>query len=239
MAVRCIKDTWVFFRLGGIITTLSILLGFEIIYFQKNKINYLVYAYFLAALAANYAMIFIEYNPERTFFMSGIFLIITLLCLIKEVLEKIKRRYIVMAVMAVVIPFFLPSFISGIKSIAKGYVLSEAREHYILSQKRKGVLDIQVKTPIPADDFHSGLKDGLDVLPQVDVNNIGYIEYITHNSSKAVYYGIHSLQGIMVEDKNWGNWKDWKKILKDSWKRRHSDYLTKDDWFLMIYDDWQ
>jgi hypothetical protein len=230
---RLFNATSAFFKYGGIIATLLILLGIEIIHFRKKKLNYFICTYFLAALAGTYTMIFYTFIPGRSFFMPCVFLVITLLYLIQQISAKIERRYIIGAIIIVTIPLFIPSFISGTNSIVKSYLLSTAREHYILSEKKKGILAVQVKTPVPVEDSHSGLHDGIDVLSITERETKEYVQ----NSSKAVYYGIHSLDGITVEEDREGK-KGLKDIFADYWKRRKSDHLTKDDLFLMIYNNW-
>jgi hypothetical protein len=212
--------TRVFLRYGGLITILAVLLGVELVCFRKKKIPVSAYLYFLALIFSVYSMVLSSYFTERTFMMPGVFLIITLLSLICKLLPEIKRRYIVL-VLAVLLVEFVPSFYYGTKSIVSCYLLSQARDRYIQTEKEKGNLEIKVKTPIRVTDRHSGLYDGQDFF-----SSRLHPDFLHQNSAKNVWYDAE-ISGIKM-----------KSTLKDYFERIKREHLTLGDLLDEIYKDW-
>jgi len=199
-----------------------ILLAIELKYFRKTQAAKTAYGFFIAALASVAAMIIPGSFGGRSAFMTQVFLIITLLSLIIQVKQIISRRYVVMAGLAFIMAF-IPSFYAGSREIVKGFLFAQAREYYILSEKEKGNLAIKIKTPIPISDPHNGMYDGFDIL-----DDPADPEYVTHNSAKATWYGIDSLDGITTQ-------------RHASVKSAVLKLLKKqklDDAFIKIYEDW-
>jgi hypothetical protein len=215
-----IKDSLLF----GII----ILLAIELLYFKKEHIAKTTYGYFIAALGSVAAMISPGFYGGRSTFFTQIFLIITLLSLVIQMKQLIPKRYFTMAGIAILL-CFLPSFYAGSKEIVRGFLLAEARERYILLEKQNGNLAVKVKTPIPISDPHSGMYGGFDIMD--DSYPAEYV--VPHNSAKAAWYGIESLDGIPT-CKMSGLQASIKKIMN----RRNSDGLNINDMFTIIYEDW-
>ena len=208
---------------------LIILLALELLIFRKKRIGKPVYGYFIAAFGSLVAMVLPGFYGGRAIFIVQLFLIITMLSLIVQLKgEIVTRRYIVITG-AVILLLFLPSFYKGGESIVYSYLYAEARERYILTEKQKGNMEISVKTPIPINNSHSGLYDAIDVLPY-DPSNV---EYITHNSAKAVWYGIKSLDGIPTD----ANTSLFPSIEKYFWTRKR-DGLNFDDLYKIVYENW-
>jgi len=145
---------------------------------------------------------------------------------------------------------FMPSFFAGTKSIVSGFIYSSAREHYILTEKQNGNLRVKVKTPVPVADPHSGMYGGADVF-----NDPQDKQYITHNSAKAAWYGLESLDGVVrardtgiiwVSLKEWlSKGKDEERIenailvsLKEYLSGNKSKTLSYDDLLTLIYEHW-
>jgi len=202
-----------------------ILLAIELIYFRKEQVAKTAYGFFLAALASVAVMIIPGEFGGRSAFITQIFLIMTLLSLIIQIKQIISHRYVAAAGLAFILAF-IPSFYAGSREIVKGFLLAQAREHYILSEKQKGNLAIKVKTPIPISDLHSGMYGAVDIL-----NNPADREYVTHNSAKATWYGIESLDGNNEQI-------NIKRSIKKYLNRRKTEKLSINDLFAMIYEGW-
>ena len=212
----------------ALLLAVIILLAIELIYFGKKQITKTTYGFFLAALASVAAMIMPGYFHGRAVFITQIFLIITLLSLVIQIKQIIPRRYVV-AVGVILMIIFLPSFYAGSTEIVKGFLMVQARERYILSEKQKGNLRIKVKSPIPVSDTHSGIYGNIDILD--DPADPGYI---TFNGAKVVWYGIESLDGIPASEET-----GIKISIKEFLNRRKTEKLNIDDLFTMIYEGWK
>ena len=199
-----------------------IFLAIELIYFKKMQITKTAYGFFLAALVSVAAMIIPGYFHGRAIFITQIFLIITLLSLVIQIKQIIPRRYVV-AVGTIIMVVFIPSFFHGSIEIAKGFIIIQAREHYILSEKRKGNFAIKVKTPIPVSDPHSGMYDGVDILDDAP-----------SRTARVTWYGIESLDGIPASEET-----GIKISIKEFLNRRKTEKLSIDDLFTMIYEGWK
>jgi len=167
------------------------ILAIELIRFRKTPVAKTTYGYFIAASGSVAAMISPGYYGGRSAFITQVFLLIALLSLVIQIKQIIPRRCAT-AVITMLILAFISSFYAGSEDIIQGSLYAEARERYILSEKQRGNLAIKVKTPIPASNTHSGMYDGFDVLD----DSVSNREYIAHNSAKAAWYGIESLDGI-------------------------------------------
>jgi len=204
-----------------------IFLAIELKYFRKTQAAKTAYGFFIAALASVAAMIIPGSFGGRSAFMTQVFLIITLLSLVIQVKQIISRRYVVMAGLAFIMAF-IPSFYAGSYEITKSFLLIQARERYILSEKQKGNLAIKVNMFIPVYDPHTIMIGRCDVL-----DDPADPEYVTLNSVKAAWYGIESLDGIPNNEQT-----DIKISIKKFLDRRKSEKLSIDDLFTMIYEGW-
>jgi len=200
----------------------------ELIYFRKMKIAKTTYGFLLTALASVVAMIIPGNFGGRSAFITQIFLIITLLSLVIQIKQIIPVKIVVVAV-AIFALVFIPSFCMGSIEIVKGFLIAQAREQYILSEKQKGNLRIKVKTPIPVSDPHSGMYEAIDVL-----DDPAEVEYVVHNSAKVTWYGIESLDGIRPLKEQ----PKMKATIQKYLNRRKPEKLIADDFFTMIYEDW-
>jgi hypothetical protein len=221
-----IKFFWQFLLTDGFLCTLVVILGVEHAVHKKRKIPIAAYGYFTVALASAAAMVIPGYFGDRSCFFTQLLLIITGLSLVGEIARYVPKRYMLWSFMLVFL-VFLRSFYNGTKSIVKSWLLSSAREYYILTEKAKGSMNIQVKAPIPVEDPHSGLYGGIDVLTDPDDR-----QYRLHNGAKATWYGIQTLDGIRTEAKG----------LKISFsyyvQHRKDERLAINDLWRMIYDNW-
>jgi hypothetical protein len=216
-----------FLYYDGFILGIIAAIGIELTYFRKLHIPKSAYIFFIAAFGSVAAMIIPGYFGGRSCFITQTFLIITLTILTVELVRHIPRRYVFIACTFIIL-FFIPSFIRGTKSIVESYLLSVAREEYILTEKENGNLNVKVKTPIFVNDSHSGMYGGIDILSDSDD-----IEYIAHNSPKVTWYGIQTLDGI-VTDRN----KDLKATIGYFLRHRKPENLTVKDLLTMIYENW-
>ena len=212
------------------------LLGMELVFFIKTRINKTACGFFIATFGSVAAMILPGSYGGRSAFFTQVFLLITLLLLIIQMkpflVVKIKqvaeKRHIVIAGGIFILFVFFPSFLLGSMDIVKGFLYAEARERYILSEKQNGNLAVKAKSPIPVSDPHSGMYAAYDILYDPADR-----EYITHNSAKATWYGIDSLHGIPPT-----NMAGIKASIKKFLSRRKSEGLSIDDMFTIIYEEW-
>jgi hypothetical protein len=204
---------------------LIVILGIGHAVYKKQKIPLTVCGYFTAALGSVAAMVMPGYFGDRSCFFTQLFFIITLLSLIFEIARYSSKKYQIYSFVLMFL-LFLPSFYSGTKSIVKSWLLSSAREQYILAEKEKGNMNIKVKSPIPVEDIHSGLYGGIDILSDPDD-----FEY-THNVAKVTWYGIQSFDGVVTQHKGLS---DSVKYYLQHWIE---DRLTIRDLRRMIYDNW-
>jgi hypothetical protein len=214
----------------GFLFGLIIILGMELAVFKKQKIAKTVYGNFIAALSSVAAMVIPGEFGGRSCFITQVFFIIVLLSLCLDILQYLPKRYMFYSYVLVLL-FSLPSFYNGTKSIMRSCLLSAAREHYILSEKENGNMNIKVKAPIVADDIHSGLYGGFDVL-----SDPGDIQYITHNGAKVTWYGINSLDGISAN--NAGGSSGLTATIRYYLQHKKRENLKMADLFRMIYDNW-
>jgi len=204
------------------------LLAIELIFFQKTSIDKTAYGFFIAALGSVAAMILPGKYGGRSAFFTQVLLIITLLLLIIQIKQIIPRRYIIITGITLLL-CFLQSFYAGSRDIVKGFLYAEARERYILSEKQNGNLAVKAKSPIQINNSHNGMYDGYDILNDSAENK----QYITHNSAKATWYEIESLDGIQPSN-NSNIIASVKKFLS----HRKSEGLSINDLFTIIYEEW-
>ncbi|GMO58851.1 MAG: hypothetical protein Ta2A_04540 [Treponemataceae bacterium] len=211
---------------SGILVLASIILVAKLD-FQKLKLNLFKIAYFLIALVAFYSLI-LGYIAERALLIPNVFFIITVLALSREIKIKLPRLCRTLLGLCFVL-IFLQSFFQGGKSIVKSYLISEAREQYILQQKSQGNLEVYVKTPITIDDSHSALHGGMDIF-----SNPEEYQYKVHNIAKSVFYGVNSLTGITTTMEQ----NTLSISLKEYFQRRKIENLSYQDMFTIIYNNW-
>ncbi|MDR0713433.1 MAG: DUF6056 family protein [Bacteroidales bacterium] len=190
LAVNFAKALLNFIRYCGIPVCIILVMGIEIFWFRRNKIDVLPLGYCLISLVSFFSLA-LGYITERALLVPIVFLIISGLYLLRY-FYGIQRRYWVF-VYTVVFCIFLSSFYSGGQDIVRSFVLSKAREEFIYTERERGISDIYVKTPIPVKDSHSGLFGGVDILSNPDS---------VHNTAKSLYYGVRSLNGVRTGDKS-------------------------------------
>ncbi|MDR1470652.1 MAG: DUF6056 family protein [Spirochaetaceae bacterium] len=210
----------------GVPVCIVVVMGVEIFWFRKNKVDVLPFGCFLTALVSFFSLA-IGYIKERALLVPVVFFIIAGLYLLRSFHETPKRYWIF--VYTVVFCIFIPSFYNGGKDIVKSYLLSKAREEFIYAERERCVSDVYVKTPIPVQDSHSGLSDGLDILSNPDDH-----QYKIHNTAKSLFYGVRSLTGIEADTAT---------HLKDSFKAFFNEPSKEQrsikNLFLTIYQNWE
>lgn len=214
-----------------IVLTIIVLLIIELLCFRKKKIDLTTYGYIIIVLGSVAGMAFAGYYKGRATFITQIFLIMTLLSLFQQTKYIFNKRYLY-ACMIILFAFFIPSFYSGSKAISVSFLINESRERYIISEIKNGNNNIRAKTPILVRDSHCGLYGGFDILHRFS-EYIEEYEYVAHNSAKAVWYGIESLDGIPISRSSSTSYSI-KRFLS---RRKHED-LKIDDLFAIIYEDW-
>ena len=123
---------------------------------------------------------------------------------------------------------FIPSFYNASRDIAIAYIYNKAREQYILSEKSKGNLNINVLTPVPVSSTHSAFYGGIDVLYDPASK-----EYAPHNSAKALWYGIRTLSGTPTFKR-----APLRISIRNFLQQRESAELGINDLYLLIYENW-
>ena len=217
---------FLFICYDGFLVGVIVLFGIELIYFRKERIAKTTYGFFLAALGSVAVMIIPGRFGDRSDFITQVFLIITLLSLTLQIKQFIPGRYTKAAGIALILSFML-SFYLGTNAIVTGFLYNQARDRYILSEKQNGNFAIKVKTPIPVSDSHSGMH-GIDILDNPDRR-----QYLAHNSAKATWYGIKSLDGTPTYRIN-----SLIPTIKKYLKRRMAEKISINEFYIILYEDW-
>jgi hypothetical protein len=177
----------------AVIATAAIF-AFDLLYRQKRSLNLFSYLYALAAFASAYSMMLAPGFAERSFLpvtvFSGITLGTVLSQLKLQVPAMVKRNYPFALCLLIVV--LSPSILKASKNIAGIHLKWQNRVEYILSEKTKGNLDVEVKAPIPADDRHAALYGLTDIAD--DEND-------WPNTSIAEYFGLRSIKRLNTD---WG-----------------------------------
>jgi hypothetical protein len=103
LIIRFVYTTQTFIsNYGLLLTGFSVIAGFELLIYQKKKINIFSYLYLLAGIASAYSMVLSPVFIDRVFFPVTIFLIIAFLsvfCQIElpEMLKRNKKMFIALA----------------------------------------------------------------------------------------------------------------------------------------------
>jgi hypothetical protein len=224
-----------------ILLTIIAAISAELVYFKKKKIPVSAVFFLVVALGSVAAMVIPGYFRGRSTFITQVFLIMTAMSIFFELSKYIDKRFIVTSYIVLVFAF-LPSFIDGVNSIFGGYLFSAAREHYILQEKAKGNLNISVKTPIPAIDSHSGLYGGIDVqTDSTSSDSRNRLYYYTHNSAKATWYGLESLDGILTAAIVSHMAREKSEMVFEPIKYYFGIANSKDkkDLFMAVYENWE
>jgi hypothetical protein len=187
-----LKATEMFFQHSGfLLAGFSALIGFELIFRQKKKINLFTWFYFLAGIVSVYSMTMSPGFPNRAYLIVVVFLCITLLSSLRQAkinLPEVVRKNIP-AASVIVLVFFAASFLMASRNVVGIYLKWQDRTQYILEQKAKGVEDIKVKAPIPAGDVHTALHGLEDI--STDPSN-------WTNNSISAFYEVRSI--VAAED---------------------------------------
>jgi len=213
----------------------------ELVCFRKKKIPVSAIFFLVVALGSIAAMVVPGFFRGRSTFITQVFLIMTAMSIFFELSKHIDKRFVVASYIVLVFAF-LPSFVDGVNSIFSGYLFSAAREHYISQEKAKGILNISVKTPIPAIDSHSGLYGGIDVQTDSASSDIRHrLYYYTHNSAKATWYGLESLNGVLTTAIVSGMAREKEKMVFEPIKYYFGTVNSKDknDLFMTVYENWE
>ena len=187
--VMCIKRfisiTGMFINYHGfLLMSISAILGFDLVYHRKRKLQVFTYFYALAAIVSLYSMLLSPIFPDRVFLVVLVFSVITLgSVLVQMELQLsniIKRNMAIMIIFVILIPSAY-SFITVSRSIIGVYLRWYDRLEYILAEKEKGNLEIIVR-PIFETNRHI-------FFPDINENkNIGY------NTSIPMYFGLKSIK---------------------------------------------
>jgi hypothetical protein len=225
LAANFINALLEFIRYCGVPVCIVVVMGIEILWFRKSKIDLLSLGYFLAALVSFFSLV-LGYIKERALLVPIVFLIISALYLLRYFYETPKRYWVY--IYAIVFCAFLPSLQSGGADIVKGYLISRAREEFIYTERERGVSAIYVKTPIPIRDSHSGLSGGIDILSNPD-----NVQYRIHNTAKSLFYNVRSLTGIRTGDAT-----HLRKSFEEFFNSPLKEWSSIKRWFLIVYQNW-
>jgi hypothetical protein len=185
---------------GCLVMAVSALFGFDYVYHQKRKLNLFSYFYALATIASVYSMMLSPGFPDRAFMIVLVFSGITLGSIIIQyeiVIPKIVMRNAVILCIPLTI-FFSFSILKASRNILGIYLKWEKRIEYIMAEKERGNMDIEVKAPIPVTDKHAALYGLRDIVD--DPND-------WPNTSIAEYFGLRSIKRL-DNDEPWESiWK--------------------------------
>lgn len=217
---------------SGLLILCILALSFYILRVLKRPLSRPALFFFIAAFGAAYSMMLSDHFPARSWFMPQVFFLLSLLCLLFPVRDRIPKKSVI-AFFALLWVVFIPWFLLGAKSVAAGYLFTEAREEYVLEQRNLGAGDIAVKTPVPAVFSQSGLWNGKDVLPLPRTPHEDS-EFVAHNSAWAAWYGLKSVRGIP------GDAPEEDRAFRDVWNwiAQGGGRPSRRALLQRIYDDW-
>jgi len=192
---------------GILLIGISIFLGFDLVYYKKQKLHLFSYLYAFSAIAGAYSMLLSPSFPLRAFFIITVFSIILLGNLLFQIELKIPdivKRYFSIIIILIIIHLSF-SFITATKGVMGVYFRWYDRIEYINQEKEKGVLDIEVKI-IPTHNKKTALYDLSDVTADKED---------WPNTSIATYFGISSIKSNDELPENlWNNMrKRFKQII--------------------------
>jgi hypothetical protein len=148
----------------------SALLIYELFH-RKEKINLFTWFYLLAAVVSVFSMSVSPSFPERALLITIVFSCIPLLGLCRQI--KINLPANLKRNMALLIMIgFLGSYLVASRNIVGVYLKTQKRTQYIIEQKEKGILDIEITSAIPAGNEHSAFwgQEDLTVNPDSWLN---------------------------------------------------------------------
>ncbi|MDR2864300.1 MAG: DUF6056 family protein [Spirochaetaceae bacterium] len=199
---------WRFFESSTVLFGVIVLLCIELIYRQKQKINIVfVLSFMIAGLFGFISMAASPEFPSRVSFIGVIYFCIALLYLVHKtiVLSEIPvllRRNIPVLFIISCLAFSF-SFVNATKDIYQIHARWERRIAYILSQKEKGILDVEVTEPIPTSVAYGGKVAYQANKYMARGNDITTDPTRWPNISVAAYFGINSICGIENGDEIW------------------------------------
>jgi len=182
--------------LGYALIAICAILAFDLIYYEKRKLNMFSYFYALAAIAGTYSMIFSPFFPPRAFLIVIVFSGITLgnILFLKsnEIMEKImKKNTIVIATVICCLIGCSISFLDSSRHFITAYMEWNKVIKCIQEEKAKGNFDIELRSSVPyavSDKHVHTSPDGLG--------------YISHNKDEglntdiAKYFGLSSIKKL-------------------------------------------
>jgi len=183
---------------GFLLMAISILLGFDLIYHQKRKLHIFSCFYALAVLASVYSMLLSPVFPDRAFFIVLVFSVITLGNILVQMeirLPNIIKRNAKVIIIVIFISLSY-SFFGASKAIAGFYLRWYDRMEYILAEKEKGNLEIEVG-PIETTDKH---------IASYGLSDLSNDENDWLNTSIASYFWIKSIKpsnGDLIGESLW------------------------------------
>jgi hypothetical protein len=187
---RFFSVTLMFFSKHGF-TTMAVAAFFavDLRCHQKLRLNLFSYFYALAAFASAYSMVLSPSFPDRAFLIVLVFSGITLGNVMSHYdmhIPAIIKRNNIIAIFLMLL-MFSGSMLEAGKNIMGVYLKWQSRVEYILAEKQKGNMDVEVKAPIPVYDRHVALYGLSDLL--VDPTE-------WPNRSMAEYFGLNSIKGV-------------------------------------------
>ena len=169
---------------GFLLVSISLVLGFDLLYHKKQKLQLFTYFYFISTLISVYSMLLSPTFPDRAFLIVIVFSIITLGNILRqvEIPDIIKRNIVFIAVLTVLC--MSVSFLDASKKTMGVYLRWYDRVEYILAEKEKGNLDIELN-PIEAKNKHVALYGLSDIYSD---------EIEWPNTSIATYFGLKTIK---------------------------------------------
>jgi hypothetical protein len=168
----------------SVLTLGNILRQFALLYQQEQKLQIFKYSYALTAFISLYYMFFFPDFPDRAFWGIVVLLVIILGNILRqtETSDIVKRNTVILA--ALVVICLSVSFLNASKKILGVYLRWYDRVEYILAEKEKGNLEIEV-SPIKATDRH---------IASYGLSDIYSDENIWPNTITARYFGLKSIK---------------------------------------------
>ncbi|MDR2480562.1 MAG: DUF6056 family protein [Treponema sp.] len=195
---------WRFFESGVLPAGLIAVIAIEFFYRQKKKVHYLFLLPFTAAgFAGFFSMAASPEFPPRASFTGLIFLYIILINLVVQIRVPEKTKASLPALAVVLLLVFGYSFANAAKDIFQVHLLWKKRIAYILSQKEKGILDVEIAEPIPTAATYGGKVAYQANKYMARGNDIATDPSQWPNTAIAFYFGLKSIRGIDNGDSIW------------------------------------
>lgn len=171
-----------------IVLTIICIILFFVFRMYKNNIMYLAFVYGIGGVLAIGATVLSPALPVRTWFGGSIFIFISILFVVKNLIEKISiKRYLSGSLLIVLMLIPLPSYMHAFADIYKTFQVASYRDIEVELQKKKGVNMVELPSYTAKNTYNAAYQ----------LDDIGSDEENPVNRYIAKYYGISKVRGYL------------------------------------------